>query len=79
MSLRIGLDMYTKEYWQSMGMLSWPAYKEEQCELDRLLQIIYRSIRVYRQRRLEAGFFTFVRRPNCPGGFNVIALSIACP
>ncbi|KAF8659962.1 hypothetical protein HU200_058044 [Digitaria exilis] len=61
MSLRIGLDMYTKEYChlKSMGMLSWPAYKEEQCELDRLLQIIYRSIRVYRQRRLEAGFFTF--------------------
>lgn len=73
MNLRIGLDKYKKEYCRlkSMGMLRWPAYKEEQGHLHRLLQIIYRSIHVYRQRRLEAGFFTFVRRPDFPGGFNV--------
>ncbi|KAF8659973.1 hypothetical protein HU200_058055 [Digitaria exilis] len=58
--LRIGLDMYKKEYCrlESMGMLRWPAYKEERCDMDRLLQIINRSIHVYKQRR-----FFYLRSP----------------
>ena len=39
--------------------------------MNRLLLIIYRSHCIYKQRRLEAGFFQFRRCPDYPYGFKM--------
>ncbi|KAJ1273507.1 hypothetical protein BS78_06G286100 [Paspalum vaginatum] len=66
--LRGRLTKVMKEYrrLKSIGMLGWPAYKEERDNINRLIQIIRTSIAAYKQRRLEAGLFYFRRYTDRP-------------
>lgn len=54
-----------------MGMFRWPAYKEQRASINRLIHIIRRSVHVYRQRRLEAGFFYLRKCLHSPYGFRL--------
>ncbi|TVU16628.1 hypothetical protein EJB05_40201 [Eragrostis curvula] len=55
----------------SMGMLGWPTYNEERTYLNCLLQLIYRRIDAYKERRLEAGLFYIRPARNNKGPFKV--------
>lgn len=65
-----GLRIVTKAYqhFVSIGMLQWPSYKKEVASMDRVLQLIHRSIQVYRKRRLEAGLFSLKACSSSDGG-----------
>ncbi|KAF8695379.1 hypothetical protein HU200_037612 [Digitaria exilis] len=45
------------DHLKSIGMLQWQSYKEEEAAINRLLQIIYRRLDPYKQRRLKTGLF----------------------
>ena len=71
--IHIGLYTINEDYChlRSIGMLHWPAYKEERANMNRLLLIIYRSHCIYKQRRLEAGFFQSRQCPDYPYEFKI--------
>lgn len=65
MVMRVEIRAIIAEYVQlkSMGMLRWPTYKEQRDRINRLAQIIYRSIDACKRQRLEAGLFYLTRPP----------------
>lgn len=71
--LRVEMSSFGDEYDQlvSIGMLGWPAYKEERLNINSLTQAIYRRIGACKERRLEAGLFYFRPARNYEGPLTV--------
>lgn len=65
MVLRVDMYSVKAEYDHlvSIGMLQWPSYKEEEADINRMLQTIYRTLDSFKSRRLKIGLFYLIPPP----------------
>ncbi|TVU16629.1 hypothetical protein EJB05_40202 [Eragrostis curvula] len=73
MLLRTGMKMAKRDYCylKSIGMLRWPAFKEQRDSINHLIQIIRHALDAYKKRRVERGLFYLRSCPNNPYGFSL--------